>query len=389
MPRLSADEFRNLKAVLLDAFNTTAYASDLVREARNLSLDRAGLGRDLDEVMTNLIGRAQSELWLPDLVAAAIRLRPESEPLRSLRLQWRELLEAQSDPYKALMLPGRMVFIDRVELRDSLASLDRDPLGPRVLVVDGADKSGKTYSVHLISYISAVRQTFRCAYVDLQRLPKNASGQVDAFALGAGVSTALLGATYPPPADKNLNTWIDGYCSWLETNLSLPGRRPGTYWIVIDHFRKVGTDSTSLDLVAQIAMRTYLDLSSIRLVLLNYGDPDWLQARVTGVVQREVIPVIDRMQLARFFSEFHTQEVSRLGEPVEQAALIARVRESVTKVMSAPPEDGVSPLEHIGRAAWNEIQRVRRPSAVNDPLDELARAALESDDDQGNARGGS
>ncbi len=379
MARLSLNDFADLKEALLDAFDTREKLEQLAFAARNVTLDRLAFGENLDQLVDRLIRRAQSDQWLPSLVGTAFRLGQNNEALQNLRVEWEsgDLLK-QGDPYKALMLPGKMVLIDRVCLRTHLATLERLD-GSRVLVVDGADKSGQTFSIHYISYLSAVRETFSSVYIDLQTAPKNESNQVDALTVGNAISMALLGETHPAPEDKNLQTWIDNkYCPWLASSLARDRLKTGrgTDWVVIDHFRKVSAHSSAFDLVAALSMRTYRDLHTLRLVLLSYHDHEWLQARVVGKVEFEKIPVIDRKQLVRFFSDLHRDQVNRRGEEVDHEALVKRVITSVRRVETGLPAEGVCALERMGRATWDEVERVLRVSETNDADDKVFEAAL-------------
>lgn len=374
MPTLSTDDFSALRQALLDSFDTEARLSTLARDARGVSLDRLALGDDLEEIAEKLIERAQSESWLPALIEAAWQARQDHPVLTRFREEWRTIAVSwPMDPYRVLLLPGKTVLIDRVTLREALTTLE-EANGSRVLIVDGDAESGKTYSVHYISYVSAARQTFRCTYVDLERVPRNAHNKIDAFTLGDAIAGALLGKSFAAPPDLNLTTWIDRYCTWLEEQLPAQSIR----WVVIDHFAKVTVEESSFDLVAALAMRTYRNLASLRLVLLSYRDREWLQARVVGMVEYERIAAIGRRDLLRFFGQLHLDESKRRGEALEGNALAQRVTASVKRVLENIPESGVRRLETLGRVTWAEAQRILRPppgptDPVEELLDEVAR----------------
>jgi hypothetical protein len=143
-------------------------------------------------------------------------------------------------------------------------------------------------------------------------------------------------------------------------------------WLVIDNFVKVGLDESTFDLVAELAMRTYRNLRSVRLVLLSYRDRELLQSRVVGTVEYERISGICREDLVRFFGQLHLDESVRRGETLDKQALATRVIASVKRVLAKVPENGVRRLEVLCRTAWIEAESILRPPAAEiDPLDAL------------------
>jgi hypothetical protein len=360
-----------LKAALLDVFDKKSQFEDLVRGAKGQSLDIVALGDSLDEIATRVLDRAENESWLFTLIDTASKMRPEHPELMRIRQAWQVPARAVPiDHSKVLLLPGKTVLIDRGSLRNALVTLEAAN-GSRVLVVDGEPLSGKTYTLHYISYLANARKTFRHCYVDLQRVPRTSNSTIDATKLGDAIGLALLGQTFPPPKDFNLLTWLEQYGLWLEQKL----RGEPTHWLVIDNFRKVPLEENVLDLVADLAMRTYRTLDALRLVLLSYGDRDALQARVVGSVEYERITAIDRRHVIEFFSQLYLEESRRRKEVTDTAVLAPRILESVKRVLDNVPENGARRLEALCRTAWLEADRILRPPA--DVVDELERLVEE------------
>jgi hypothetical protein len=368
MSTLSQAEFTELRDKLVDAFDEESQMAQLVRAAAGRSLHRVAMGKDLEEITAKVIQSAQNQGWLPALIKEAWQARQSDPVLTRFHEAWKvPAAEAPVDHRKVLLLPGKTVLIDRGPLRDALMTLE-DANGSRVLIVDGDPESGKTYSVHYISYLASARRTFRYAYVDLERVPRNAHDQIDALTLGDAIALALLARTYAPPTDFNLITWVDQYCMWMEQQLP---EHPVS-WLVIDNFVKVGLDESTFDLVAELAMRTYRNLRSVRLVLLSYRDRELLQSRVVGTVEYERISGICREDLVRFFGQLHLDESVRRGETLDKQALATRVIASVKRVLAKVPENGVRRLEVLCRTAWIEAESILRPPAAEiDPLDAL------------------
>lgn len=379
MPPLRADDFEALKKALLDAFSSEAALAPVVRRASGgRSVEQVGTGADLGETVEKLIRRAADEAWVPTLLEEAVKERPQHEALARLRDDWRVGTRfggpggVGTNHYKALILPGKMVLIGRQPLRDAVRALDTGQV--RVLVVDGDAETGKTYSLQYISYVAEALRTFRFAPVDLERVPKNAANKVDAFGLGAAIGDALVGMPAPaPPADLNLTTWIEQYCN--ELGRALPG--DAVRWLILDSFHKVTSEQSAYDLIAALAMRAYLDLGTLRVVLLSYRDHEWLKARVVGAVEYEQIASIGHVELIHFFSQLYTERTQVNDRPVDQAALVPEVIASVKRVLDSVPANGPRRLEALGRTTWVEVDRVVRPPApARDPADELADEVL-------------
>jgi hypothetical protein len=372
---LHNDDFNALKVALLDAFSTARDFEPAVRKATGgKSLQQIANGDDLKVIVERVIRRAADEAWLSALLDAAVAERSNDVELARLREEWQAgarfgtVAGGSINHFKALLLPGKLVLIDRQPLRDALAGLDLG--GVRVLIVDGDAESGKTYSLQYISYLSEALGTFTLAPVDLERVTRNANNKVDAAGLGEAIASALLGRSgLKRAADLNDTTWIEKYCDWLKHKLS----DGATRWLVIDSFRKVTVEQNAYDLVAALAMRTYRDLPALRLVLLSYGERQWLSARVVGAVEYEWIAQIDASHLVMFFSELYFDYSKRRGETIEHAVLAPKVIASVQRVLGGAPASGARRLETLGRTTWAEVETIlRTPAGRADPARALA-----------------
>jgi hypothetical protein len=362
-----------LKAALLDVFVRKTQFEALVRAARGVqSLDIVALGDALDEIAEKVINRAESESWLPALIETAWTMQPNHPGLTRIRQAWQvPAVAIPADHAKALLLPGKTVLINRQILREKLQTLQAAN-GSRVLVVDGDSVSGKTYTLHYVSYLASAGRTFRHSYVDLERMPRTADNTIDAAKLAGAIAIRLVGEPVPPPKDGNQLTWLDHFEVWLEQKLP----KQQIHWLVIDNFRKVALEQSALELVADLAMRTYQTLDNLRLVLLSYGDREALQAQVVGCVEYEPIAAIGTKDVAGFFSQLYVLETLRRKEVPDPVVLAERVRESVRRVLENIPENGVRRLEALCRTAWIEADQILRPPAAPADPTELLIAAV-------------
>jgi hypothetical protein len=377
MAQLTLEMFNSLRDGIRTSFSTKASLEPVAFAARDRSLDYLALGNSLEDIIDRLIRRADEEAWLGELLRALCNARPDSAELKAFRSAWQAdalaAVGAAVDHFKVLMLPGRRALINRQALRDSLASLVR-PNGARVLAVDGDDESGKSYSVQYVGYLCEALANFQFFTVDLERVRRNANNKVDAQTIGEAISDALVGRIYDPPKDNNLTTWIDGYCNRLGRELPAHQVR----WLVIDSFRKVGVEQNAYDLIAALAMRTYRELFTLRLVLLSYRDVEWLKARVVGDVQYEWIAAIDNRHLAAFFGELWIERHRRTGKPLDTAAVAPQISAAITRVLAKAAGAEARRLEVIGRSAWDEALTILAPAqpAGNPLLDELVARSL-------------
>ena len=306
---LSGPELAELRDAFADAYSDEADLDELVRLARAHSLAHAALGDNLPQIIVRLLVVADEQGWMLTLLNAAVAHRSENLPLRQARDRWVARSRppgVAADPYKALLLPGRRVMLDRERLRGYLSGLhgNQGVQGARVLVVDGDAESGKSYSLQYIGYLAEVQKSFSFTALDMERVPRNNQNKVSASGLVQAITLALLpnSPPYPLPEDGNYTTWIDLYCAWLAEQLAKQLPANAQRWLVIDSFRKVAVEQEAHDLIAMLAMRTYLELPMLRLVLLNYGDAGWLKARVVGGVDSEAIEPINTKHLRTFFA---------------------------------------------------------------------------------------
>src|SRR5260370_17162640 len=84
--RLRGDQYKKLKDALKDAFDLVALKEMLEFEVgKDLEDEGAGVGKQ--EILFNLIKRAQQNNWLPALIEGAIRANGTDE----LKAIWEEL----------------------------------------------------------------------------------------------------------------------------------------------------------------------------------------------------------------------------------------------------------------------------------------------------------
>lgn len=366
---LSALELAELVDAFADSYSNEADLDELVRLTRAHSLAHAALGNSLRQIIVRLLVVADEQGWMLTLLNGAVVHRPASALLRQARDRWvarSRPLGMAADPYKALLLPGRRVMLDREKLRGYLAGLhgNQGVQGARVLVVDGEAESGKSYSLQYIGYLAEVQKTFSFTALDMERVPRNDQNKVSPAGLVQAITQALLPdePPYAPPADGNYTTWIDQYCAWLAKHLTRQLPANAQRWLVIDSFRKVTIDQAAHDLIVMLAMRTYLELPMLRLVLLNYGDAELLKARVVGGVDSEAIEPITTKHLRTFFALLLMDLLNDRGTPLDgndKAAvqkLSTQIAAMADRVLAGAASSSEKRLQALARLTWQEVE---------------------------------
>ena len=121
-----------------------------------LKLNRGGLDKQVTtkaappERMMLLVGKANSEGWLRDLVKAVALARSNSDEVRAFTMKYPDLDPARSpvltNPWDTHQIFGGKLFIGRQLLRKYLKKIEQ-PLGRKLLVVTSASRNiGKTYT---------------------------------------------------------------------------------------------------------------------------------------------------------------------------------------------------------------------------------------------------
>jgi hypothetical protein len=206
----------------------------------------------------------------------------------------RDRLLAAGDPFLINVLAGNEVFLDRLELREALRTLTEDPV-KIVLQVTGAPSTGKSYSYHLISYLSEV-QEFTPALVPLD----STFTSVDVVRwLGLRVAP-----DQPiPPLEDDRKKW-NGYAAlWLVTQAA---QRGGPWWFVLDGLNHLPPTSDVHDLVHDLALAILnYKRSQTRLVLLGYDGSLPIDLRKRHV--SEEVRLLTEPDVREFFGSYYLQ----------------------------------------------------------------------------------
>lgn len=292
------------------------------------------------------IKHAEANDYLPELLDAAVSLRPTSTEL----IEFRDSLVATLpppgvSPFDFCQLGGGTVMVDREPLRDAVEELC-NPNGRRILVIRGEPQSGKSHSLQLITFISDVVGGFTVVALNLEpRTQADAPLVIDAATLATrlvklnGYNLALP----PSPGDRQWAKWAIDFCDELENCV----RGTPVRWIVIDGINKVVLDQTAQELVHELANRIYSSIRNLRLVLVGYEQS--LPAGVLPYIQEEKVARITDKHLIEFFARACVE----LNIPHTEERLI----EVVGRVLTQVDMNGSDYLLKLGPVVAQEISR--------------------------------
>lgn len=305
------------------------------------SLFERGLPRDV--ATFNLIQWASAHGRLGDLLMEASRDYGDHPELRALAQQLSTRHDAEplsaplaasheGDPFDAMLLPNGLPFLNRQVLRRCLRTMLTDK-GRNILVVQGGDGVGKTYTLDFILYLSVALQSFRVSSFDLA-----ASAYVTieptelAFHLAAQISQE---SELPVSPETTSARGIIRLADWL---LSKVAQTKASWWFVLDGFDHPYLRPDTLDLLRALLISVARDRrADLKIVLLGCSD-DLVPIALGGEVLWDRIEPLQKPDIEEFFSQLKKSGARRFATdqfaPVADAILeLGREPRSVNQAL--------------------------------------------------------
>jgi hypothetical protein len=355
--RLTGPQLKQLAAALRRTFLQQELVELLEFDLDRRKLDDYTASTDnMQTIIFKVIKAAEKEGWLLQFIEAASKARPKESELATLYTALQPgmgvpAIDSIDDIHAVRFVRKDWAFVNRRCLRTALQSLCKDQ--SRILIVDGQPKSGKTYSLQLISYLKEKIADFKMAWVDLERLAREVEDRVVLPEnVGEAISAQLGLLGMPERQQEQAARWVRRFCDWLTDEFE---QAATMHWIVIDHFDKTLLAQGTHDLIQELALRLYVNMPMLRLILLSYTDLAGLQAVIVGGnVEHESILPIGEPDLTLFFlAEFEDRKLRRqiAYTPNEVADSVARV---LREVDPAHPQR----LQVLRRAVATEVNRL-------------------------------
>jgi hypothetical protein len=202
-----------------------------------------------------------------------------------------------ADHFEAVFVRGGQPFLDRRSLRQHLRAL-ATPGGARILAVGGPPRSGKTYTIELISYLADVQATagdkFNILWVDLD--------DEATFLLSPGdLASAIVDKlpmrveARPPKSDR----WVPELRDWIVREVKRSG---GTWWLVLDNFHHPDLPQDTRSLIGQLMVQADRAVPELRVVMLTHT-PELLPAKLAGRILTEQTASVGPPELTAFFTQ--------------------------------------------------------------------------------------
>ncbi|MFF5125539.1 hypothetical protein ACFY41_01170 [Streptomyces syringium] len=306
------------------ALRLTAVSGDNARVL--VAASRKGIERQVK--LLEVVAGIDELAVLPEAVKAAEfrdRLREDARA------------HASQDHFRTCVLKnGAEAFIDRQQLRRTLREFVEDP-EKRVLLVDGEQGSGRSYTYNLIRHVGQ-HCGFRPARVTLSR---TATADKVIRRLAEFVADPRSGISPLNPTELNdLLPSIDDAAHWV---ISRATAADDHFWLVLDECDELDVNSDVWDCIGQLALAIYEHTAvsgdeSPRMVLLGYGPTmRQLPYELRGNLCRDTARAAEPADLRAFFDQyFHDFPPPRPeGGPAEEPDITELVDVAVQEVLRA------------------------------------------------------
>jgi hypothetical protein len=213
-------------------------------------------------------------------------------------------------PYRACLVRGTTAFIDREDLRSALEELAEG--GTRVVVINGGEKTGKSWSVELIRHVGAKRADFDVVYVDLK---EDVGPGYTLQSLMSDIASQMRQDLSTLPASKPDDPQYAGHArNWFSQHLKNDGP---VWWIVFDGVDQCKLDGSLLDFIQSMAKWAERKFTMLRLVIISHKN---VLPEIEHRVLRETIGPITHAELRSFFARLREIR-KRPPNPEEDDAL--------------------------------------------------------------------
>jgi hypothetical protein len=341
---LAKDQLKGLRRILVDLFDL----DDLHRIVAGLGydVDHYSPGGPRDLVVSALLNGANAEGWIVRLIDELAARYPTHGDLQALSASLPRSDESSAvDPLGACYIDNRP-FVNRGQLRATLRSILTDH-GPRILIVRGERRSGKTYTVHLIKHLS---QHLGFEVVHINLVPYAAVRDISAVDIGRAIAAQLGLAGVPEIGNEQMSRWTLSYFNWLTGQLRARAAQARPWWVVVDGFESVSVPMAVQDFIDELAVRIDDTLRNVRAVLIGY---DWrLPFALDPTVAIDTTSAITVEDLSAFFLQFYLEQRPHL----DAAERMNRAAEHVREVLERVGPEGQT--DAIGREVTAQCRKI-------------------------------
>lgn len=338
--QLNGQQIGILQGAILDVFPTADHLRNKlitidVRFDQVTSEDKAYMFRVLDLILI-----AQTGHWVPKLIRCVRDVNPNNGRLQLLDSQLMlTTAPVHTDPYQACLLWQSTPFLNRLPLREGLKALAQG--SKAVLVIDGDKKSGKSYSLQLITYLADELDSYRVILIDLVERDTTLRQPADiALDILLEIHPDLLDFPEPPETARDLLIMYRRLAAQIK-------RYEKPLWLVIDGLGQVNTPQATKDLVKWLVRDAERGLiANLRVVLLGYGETVLPKPRM-GL---EKISQLTAKDLHELFE----RKAKIKGVQLDATAKLEEA-EKILALLQAQKEQGLLPLLAAIEAAHERL----------------------------------
>jgi len=329
---MTGPEIVQFAAAVNGAFTVDEVISLLLRLNRRFT-DHVTANLPFPRQLEELVGAANSQAWVAQLVFEVVRDRPGNASVAQFLARYPGWDPAKSPPSAhpcdALRVFGGKSFIGRPDLRKFLKRMSSGDDKNMLLVMGERRKIGKTYSKEMISFLSVNQPPSGVIYIDLD------TDSYDPGKLAGDIAKKMRldVAGMPTRGQQQASRWNQDLSSWLVPEV--PDPRRIVWWMVLDGFRQKMPSEEVQDLIAQIAQRVQ-GTQDYRLIVIDYNYP--LPVAVSGFMFTERIAPIGRDEVQSFLQQVHQQKHGSLPADQELADYMTGVYEKLAEYAQQYPD---------------------------------------------------
>ncbi len=311
---LTLDERQNLSALMEVAYPSYAELDVLTAMRLGYPLDKVADDRRLPMALLGIFRCEEAHDQFERLLTVLAAYPPQHRSLQALagdlliKVRQRRANGGRDDtwyqppsPFDTCFLQGRAPFFDRQPLRSKLQLLGRGIY--RVLVINGAPLTGKSYSVRFLTFLARQRAAFgpqfRLADIDLK---SHRSSQIEVAFLVKRILLQIDPEQAPqvPQPEGQAVHWNQVLAEWL---VSLAEKREQVFCIALDHFDAKLLPDEVRQFIGHLTQRAMVS-DRLRLVLVGYPGAE-LPVEAGEIIDEEQLGLPTDTDIADFFTRVH------------------------------------------------------------------------------------
>lgn len=241
-----------------------------------------------------------------DFLTQVLQVRSDIPELNAYyaRLQERTGAPAMDYLHRCCILMGANYFINRHRLRNEVADIS-DEHGPRVLVVNGPARSGRSFTAtYIVHFCDLHGGTPYLVDFKRQFLGKSPLELVRRLALSFQWNASTI-----PEQHAQATQWVEELGEWVAGNVR---NSQETIWLIFDDANAHGLAQPMREFIVYLADKTF-DVPQLRIVLLAYAEPMLGPARMRMREESVLLPT--KHDVRSFLADLRIVEKFDIEEP--------------------------------------------------------------------------